>query len=94
MVESGEIDPEVSKIIYTSDPIPGSPIVVRGDLSEEFKKQIQDALISMDDQTIHKVDGWGDIDRYQKVSDSDYDIIRETAKTPGMNVENAEAAAK
>jgi phosphonate transport system substrate-binding protein len=94
MVESGEIDPEVSKIIYTSDPIPGSPIVVRGDLSEEFKKQIQDALISMDDQTIHKVDGWGDIDRYQKVSDSDYDIIRETAKTLGMNVENAEAAAK
>lgn len=94
MVEAGEINPDVNKIIYESEPIPGSPIVVRGDLPDEFKKRIQDALIQMDQQTIHEVDGWGGIARYQKVSDSDYDVIRETAKILGMDVTSAEAASK
>lgn len=94
MVAAGEIDPEVNKIIYKSEPIPGSPIVVRGDLPTELKQRIQDALINMDKQTIDKVDGWGGIARYQKVSDSDYDIIRETAKILGMDVISAEAASK
>ncbi len=94
MVAAGEIDPEVNIIIYKSPPIPGSPIVVRGDLPAELKQRIQNALISMDEQTIDQVDGWGDIASYQKVSDSDYDIIRETAKTLGMDVTSAEAANK
>jgi len=94
MVRAGEINSKVNKIIYTSPSIPGSPIAVRGDLPEELKEKIQDALINMDEQTIHKVSGWGDIARYQKVTDSDYDIIRETAKTLGMDVTSAEAASK
>lgn len=92
MVKAGEIDSNINKIIYTSPPIPGSPIVVRGDLPAELKKKIQDALLRMDEQTINKVDGWGDIAKYQVVSNSDYDIIRETAKTLGMDVTSAEAA--
>src|SRR3989344_2299533 len=94
MVEAGEIDPEVNIIIYKSEPIPGSPIVVRGDLPAELKQRIQDVLINMDEQTLHSVSGWGDIAKYQKVNDSDYDIIRETAKTLGMDVTSAEAANK
>ncbi len=94
MVAAGEIDPEVNIIIHKSPPIPGSPIVVRRDLPTELKQKIQDALINMDEQTIHQVDGWGDIARYQKVADSDYDIIRETAKILGMDVTSAEAASK
>jgi len=92
MVDAGEIDPKINKIIYTSPAIPGSPIVVRGDLPISLKEKIKDALISMDEQTIHQVSGWGDIAKYQDVSDSDYDIIRETAKTLGMDVTSAEAA--
>ncbi len=79
MVEAGEIDPEVNIIIHESEPIPGSPIAVRGDLPEELKQRIQQALVDMDQQTINKVDGWGDIEYYQAVSDEDYNIIRETA---------------
>jgi len=94
MVEAGEIDPEVNIVIYESEPIPGSPIVVRGDLSEKLKKEIQQALLDMDEQTIHQVDGWGGISSYQAVSDSDYDVIRETAKILGMDVSSAEAASK
>ena len=94
MVEEGEIDPEVNMIIYKSSPIPGSPIVVRGDLPTELKQKIQQALIDMDEQTINKVGGWGNIAKYQKVTDSDYDIIRETAKTLGMDVTSPEDASK
>jgi len=94
MIDSGEISADVNKIIYESEPIPGSPIVVRGDLPAEFKQKIQDILVNMDQQTIHEVDGWGGIARYQKVTDSDYDVIRETAKILGMDVTSAEAASK
>lgn len=94
MVAAGEIDPKINKIIFTSDPIPGSPIALRNDLPADLKIKIQEALLRMDEQTIHKVSGWGDISSYQKVSDSDYDIIRDTAKILGMDITTAEAASK
>ncbi len=94
MVAAGEINPEVNQIIFTSEPIPGSPIAVRKDLPKILKLKIQLALIKMDQQTIGKVDGWGDITRYKTVEDSDYDLIRETAATLGMDVTNPEAAKK
>lgn len=94
MLDAGEINSSINKIIFTSSDIPGSPIVVRGDLPTDLKEAIQQALIDMDEQTIHKVDGWGGISKYQVVSDSDYDVIRETAKILGMNVSNAESASK
>ncbi len=86
MVSEGEVDPEKVKIIHSSEPIPGSPIVVRGDLSEELKEKIAQALVDMDKQTINEVDGWGGISKYQRVSDSDYDIIRDVAKVLDMDV--------
>lgn len=78
MVNAGEIDPDVNVIIHRSDPIPGSPIAVRGDLPQDLKDSIQQALINMDEQIIYSVQGWGDIEKYVEVNDSDYDIIRET----------------
>ena len=94
MVKEGEIDSEKNIIIHESEPIPGSPIVVRGDLPKILKLRIQLALIKMDQQTIHKVSGWGGISHYKIVKDSDYDVIRETAKILDMEVNNAEAANK
>jgi len=84
MVEAGEVDPEENVIIYESEPIPGSPIVVRGDLPQDLKDRIQQALIDMDSQTIYEVQGWGDIERYVAVTDSDYDVIRETRDLLGL----------
>jgi phosphonate transport system substrate-binding protein len=84
MVASGDIDPAESVIIYKSEPIPGSPIAVRGGLSKDLKDKIRQALIDMDQQTIYQVQGWGNIERYQIVNDSDYDIIRETAELLGL----------
>ena len=94
MVEAGGIDPQSNKKNYKSKKITRSPPAVRGDLPAEFKDKIKQALIDMDNQTIHKVDGWGDITSYQAVSDSDYDVIRKTAEILGMDVSSAEAASK
>ena len=84
MVSEGQIDPKRNIVIYKSGPIPGSPIAIRGDLPQDFKDKIKQALVGMDQQTIHKVAGWGDIEKYVEVSDSDYDVIRETAKVLGL----------
>jgi phosphonate transport system substrate-binding protein len=94
MVSEGEIDPDVNKIIYESESIPGSPIAIRGDLPKELKEKITQVLINMNEQTIHKVNGWGDISSYQKVSDSDYDIIREIAKVLNMDTTSSKSASK
>src|SRR3989338_8461772 len=66
MVAEGQIDPKVNKIIYTSPSIPGSPIAVRNDLPQDLKQKIKNALITMDEQTIHKVSGWGNIAKYKE----------------------------
>jgi phosphonate transport system substrate-binding protein len=86
MVDEGQIDPEVNVIIYESEPIPGSPIVVRGDLPEDLKKKIQDTLIGMDEQTIHKIGGWGKISKYVTVEDKDYDVIRDMVEILGLDL--------
>ncbi len=78
MLKEGHVDPEDVHIVHESMPIPGSPIVVRGDLPQDLKDRIKQALLDMDEQTILRVGGWGDIEGYVEVSDSDYDVIRET----------------
>lgn len=89
MVNAGEIDPKTNVIIHESEPIPGSPIVVRGDLDTALKKRLQKALVDMDEQTIFQVKGWGDIARYEAVTDRHYDSIREVAKILNLNLKKS-----
>jgi phosphonate transport system substrate-binding protein len=84
MLKEGHIEPGEMTIVHVSVPIPGSPIVVRGDLPQDLKDRIQKALIEMDEQTIHLVGGWGDIEKYVVVEDSDYDVIRDTKELLGL----------
>ena len=88
MLSSGDIEEGELRIVNLTNPIPGSPIAVRGDLPPSMKTRIQKALVDMDQQTIHEVKGWGDIERYQTVLDSDYDIIRETSRILGLDPGN------
>lgn len=89
MVKAGEIDPRVNVVIHESEPIPGSPIAVRGDLDPVFKKRVQKALLDMDEQTIFQVRGWGDIARYEAVTDRDYDVVRDVAKVLNLNLKKS-----
>jgi len=64
-------------VIWTSDPIPGPPMVYRRDLPEELKAKIRAAFGQIRDVP------WGPkatIKRWVPAKDSDYDVIRETAK--------------
>jgi len=86
MVEENQIEEDATFIIAKSPPIPGSPIVVRGDLPEEFKQEIKQAILDMDQQVMHEVQGWGDIEKYVEAMDSDYNVIRETAKVLNLDL--------
>ena len=55
-------------------------------MPQDIKDKIGRALIDMDQQTIHKVQGWGDIEKCQGETDSDYDIIRETAEVLNLGL--------
>lgn len=84
MVEQGAINPETQKIIWTSDPIPPSPISVRSDLDPELKQQILDIFLSEGAAAITHAEG--KMSGYERVYDSDYDGLREIAENLGMNL--------
>jgi len=70
-------------VIWTSEAIPGAPIVYRRDLPEELKAKIRAAFGQIRDVP------WGPkstIKRWVPVKDSDYDVIRETAKLLGLDL--------
>ena len=47
MVERGLIKPEQVKIVWTSDPLPNDPLVVRKGLDPALTKAIQDAVVAI-----------------------------------------------
>jgi phosphonate transport system substrate-binding protein len=86
MVKEGLISPEENIIIAKSDPIPGSPIVWRKDLPEDLKQKIKQAFLNMHNEDPQAVSGYGEIIRYDEARDSDYNIIRETAKILNLDL--------
>jgi phosphonate transport system substrate-binding protein len=70
-------------VVWTSEAIPGAPIVYRRDLPEELKAKIRAAF-----GQIHDVP-WGPkstIKQWVPASDADYDVIRETAKLLNLDL--------
>jgi phosphonate transport system substrate-binding protein len=86
MVKEGLISPEENIIIAKSDPIPGSPIAWRKDLPEDLKQKIKQAFLNMHNEDPQAVSGYGEIIRYDEARDSDYNIIRETAKILNLDL--------
>ena len=72
---SGLLPPESYKVIWESDPIPNSPIVISSQLLSEFKLSLKKALINA---PVGVVDVSGsDSDGYTLVRNEDYEVIRE-----------------
>lgn len=70
-------------VIWTSEAIPGAPIVYRSDLPEKLKAKIRTAFGQIRDVP------WGPkstIKQWVPVNDADYDVIRETAKLLGLDL--------
>ncbi len=82
MIGEGVIKEGQVRKIWESDPIPQSPIAVRGNIPSEAKDRIQQTFVNMtpEDVGADKLSPEGAIG-YVKAEDSDYDVIRELAKT-------------
>jgi phosphonate transport system substrate-binding protein len=71
------------RVVWTSQPIPESPMVWRKALDPELKKKIATALAGMKDVP------WGDqgqLDGFQKTDDAAYNVVRETAKVLNLDL--------
>jgi phosphonate transport system substrate-binding protein len=71
-----------TKILATSDPIPGDPQMIRHNLNSAQKKKLKDAMIAMgSDPTIQPaLKALYTIDSLVPAQDSDYDVIRDIVK--------------
>ncbi|MHB1117813.1 phosphonate ABC transporter substrate-binding protein [Sideroxydans sp.] len=85
MLEKGLITKESNCIVAESTPLPGSPLVYRGDLDKKLKAEIKDVILNA-----HKdipVTGYGKISHYVSVTPADYQSIRDMVKELGIKKE-------
>ncbi|MFC5653234.1 phosphonate ABC transporter substrate-binding protein [Paenibacillus solisilvae] len=80
MVKEGLVTKEEMVIISKTDPIPGPPIAVRKDLDADFKEKLKQAFLKMHEKSPQALGGYGKIIRYDEATDTDYNVVRETAK--------------
>jgi phosphonate transport system substrate-binding protein len=78
----GVVKRDEIQIVWTSDPIPGAPIVMRRDLPEDMKKRIREAFAGMHDLP------WGanTLMRWEPTNDAAYDGIRDMAKLLNLDL--------
>jgi phosphonate transport system substrate-binding protein len=74
LVQAGQVRTTDLEIVWTSELIPGAPMVVRKDLPESLKAAIIGALVTLRDHKdqLEKLGNGG----YIAASDSDYDVMR------------------
>jgi len=76
-MEAGRISKDDFNIVWKSDIIPGSPLVVRGDLSYGFVMKLKKAILTFNDpEGLRKLQLKG----FVETKDSDYNCIREMKK--------------
>ena len=82
-VAKGVVKQDDFEIVWSSRPIPESPMVWRKALDPELKKKVADALASIKDVP------WGDqgvLNGFQPTTDASYDVVRETAKVLDLDL--------
>lgn len=85
LVKQGRVKEKDIKIIWTSPPIPGSPITIRADVPWEIKYKLIKAFMSIPEGVVTYE---GKIARYEPAFDTDYDIIRKIKKAVGEKLKN------
>lgn len=86
MVSKGQISPDENKIIWESDPIPGSPLAYRKDLPEDVKMKIKDAVLNIHKEDPAALEYIGKVLRYEETNDEKYNVIRDVARTLNMDL--------
>jgi phosphonate transport system substrate-binding protein len=85
MLAKGLITKESNCIIAESSPLPGSPLVYRGDLPKDLKKKIREAVLSAHKEI--KVTGYGNLSHYVAIAPKDYQVVRDMVKELGLKKE-------
>lgn len=87
-IEGGLIKPDDVLVIWKSDGIPSSPIAVRDKLDPDIANKLQQAFLDMpqkDPEAMRQLEeAWEKNKTYVKVSDEDYEFIRQVAKGLGQ----------
>jgi len=73
-IARGELKEEDVRVIFASDPIPGSPFVVRTNLPSDLQTKLKDGLMALKDVRFGKL---GVVTAMDPATDADYDIVRE-----------------
>ncbi|MGE1091492.1 phosphonate ABC transporter substrate-binding protein [Pseudomonas sp. 29] len=82
-VAKGVVKQDDFEIVWSSKPIPESPMVWRKALDPQLKKKVADALAAIKDVP------WGDqglLNGFQPTTDASYDVVRETAKVLDLDL--------
>lgn len=82
-VARGLVKPDDLQVVWSSRPIPESPMVWRKNLDPALKQKVAAALASIKDVP------WGDqgqLDGFQPTSDAAYDVVRDTAKVLNLDL--------
>jgi phosphonate transport system substrate-binding protein len=82
-VAKGVVKQDDFEIVWSSKPIPESPMVWRKALDPALKKKVADALASIKDVP------WGDqgvLNGFQPTTDASYDVVRDTAKVLDLDL--------
>ena len=84
---AGTFDQSKFKQVWTSDPIPNDPITVRGNLPQEFKTAVKDALLELPPQAVAEIGELLDVDPpgpLVAVDKSTYQPLFDLAETMGL----------
>lgn len=82
-IKRGMVKQDEISVVWTSQPIPAAPFVMRKDLPPQLKTRIREAFAQIRDMP------WGPtnvIKRWEPTSDSAYDVVRETAKVLNLDL--------
>lgn len=78
-IADGTIDPSSVRILHKSSKVPPAPLAYSTKLPLEVRNKIQDAVLNA--HNYGTIGGWGgEMERYIKVHDSDFDIMRDVRK--------------
>jgi phosphonate transport system substrate-binding protein len=82
MIEKGTIAKDATEIVWTSEPLPNDPLVVRKSLDPAFAKRVQEIVLSIDEETAKRVmpahyTGW------VKADHSSYKLIQDAGVAVG-----------
>lgn len=83
--KAGKIDKAQFRIIVTSDPLPGSPLVLRAGLDPKLKTAVREAILNAHEQGVKlEVAGMGTFKRFIEAKDEDFAFIADMVDALGL----------